>query len=585
MKKTQTYIRIGIGAILLGLLGYFLQTQLAYLFFYREQEDLFLWNSTLIVNQLQQIGGFATLCGQFAVQFFAVPKLGALLTTILLGLTSYLLWLTMKKSPHADFAFTLSFLPITFEVILLTDANFHYDGIIAILLIAFCLFINSRCKFKKVKDRFFFECGLAILLLWAAGPASLLFCISLLCIDFKDSLSKSIILLLICALAYISVLTVETNGFRFAFLPDAYYESALVPDKILLMGWLSLPASLLLSRLSAYGKAWNKVIRIGLSVIILLFLGYNTIAGTSSYLDKKFYQLMKFQYLEANGQWDELIQVCIENSHNYLYGNYQNLALAHKGELMTHLFDYPQNGPLSLFVVNNKSKEITQLLSQIYFFTGNVAAAQNMAFESNTGCTGSYNPRMMKLLVQTNLIFGAYPVAEKYIHLLEQSWRYRQWASSQRKFLYNDRAVENDSLLGMKRKDIPRTSDFIYLNGVPADLEHTIQANPDEKSAVEYMEAYLLLAKDMKGIKYMVEKYGGTNILRELPTLLQEAVISYAENDPVYCTQHGVTEITFERYRDFKQKFIECRNSGRNPADVLHAEYGNSFWYYLMFKQ
>src|SRR5574344_407554 len=149
----------------------------------------------------------------------------------------------------------------------------------------------------------------------------------------------------------------------------------------------------------------------------------------AAHLDMKFYQLAKFQYLEANEQWDQILQEAEESSHNYLYCNYQNLALARKGELMKHLFDYPQNGPFSLVVDNNKSKEVTQLLSQIYFTIGNITATQNMAFESNAGALGNYNPQMIKLLVQTNLILGAYPVAEKYIHLLEQSWNYKDWAS------------------------------------------------------------------------------------------------------------------------------------------------------------
>lgn len=48
---------------------------------------------------------------------------------------------------------------------------------------------------------------------------------------------------------------------------------------------------------------------------------------------------------------------------------------------------------------------------------------------------GYGNPRMLKRLVQTNLIYGAYPVAEKYIRILENTFYYKDWAKSQRKFL------------------------------------------------------------------------------------------------------------------------------------------------------
>ena len=585
MKIARNYLNFLIGIAFLCLLEYFLQTKLAYLFFYREQEQLFLWNSDIILDQLKHIGGFSILVGQFFVQFFVVPKLGAIITTIVLGLTSLLLWLTIKKSPHADFAFPLSFLPATFQVILLADVNYHYDGVIALLMVSLFLFIYKQFKPSKSISQILWGSGLTMILFFLTGPAAILFCICLFCLDFINIWEKGIILFIACLLGYISVLTTSMNDFRFAFLPDAYYESLLTPDKIYLISWFSLPVSLLISRLSVYAQKWKKIIKISMEIILIFFLFYNTIDGFATHQDEKFYQLIKLEYLEANEQWDEIIQTSEESSHNYLYCNYQNLALAHKGELIKHLFDYSQNGPFSLVVENNKSKEVTQLLSQIYFTIGNIAAAQNMAFESNAGAIGKDNPEMMKLLIQTNLILGAYPVAEKYIHLLEQSWKYRQWASEQRKFLYNDHAIEADSLLGMKRRDLPQKADFIYLDGFIADAEHTIQVNPKERCAMEYVEAYLLLSKDMRGIKYIVEKYGGTPALVKLPSIMQEAVISYAEKDPNYCTKHGVTEETFERYRDYKQKYIECRNFGRNPADELHAEYGNSYWYYLMFKQ
>ena len=69
----------------------------------------------------------------------------------------------------------------------------------------------------------------------------------------------------------------------------------------------------------------------------------------------------------------------------------------------------------------NKSTTISALLSDVYFTMGNVAAAQEMAFESNIGALCDGNPRMTQRLVQTNLIYGAYPVAEKYIAVLENT--------------------------------------------------------------------------------------------------------------------------------------------------------------------
>ena len=58
-----------------------------------------------------------------------------------------------------------------------------------------------------------------------------------------------------------------------------------------------------------------------------------------------------------------------------------NMALARKGILADEAFKYTQHGPRGLMVAWNKSTTISALLSDVYFTMGNVAAAQEMAFE------------------------------------------------------------------------------------------------------------------------------------------------------------------------------------------------------------
>ena len=55
---------------------------------------------------------------------------------------------------------------------------------------------------------------------------------------------------------------------------------------------------------------------------------------------------------------------------------------------------------------------------------------------------------MLKMILQIDLMRGAYSVALKYIELLEKSFHYSEWATAQRKFLFDDQAVEQDVVLG-----------------------------------------------------------------------------------------------------------------------------------------
>ena len=137
---------------------------------------------------------------------------------------------------------------------------------------------------------------------------------------------------------------------------------------------------------------------------------------------------------------------------------------------------------------------------------------------------------MLKMILQIDLMRGAYPVAQKYIGLLEKSFRYSRWASAQRKFLSDDQAVEADLLLGTGRRDFPREEAFV-LTGPPLDdLYRTLEANPADRIALQYALAYLLLSKDIDRIGPFVGQYHGSSALPVEPLPVQEAVLFCGES-------------------------------------------------------
>ena len=72
--------------LLTGVLWFHLQTMQEPLFFYREQQQIFLFDSTYIFSILKQIGGLATFISQFLIQFFRQVQIPVLL------------WLTESES-------------------------------------------------------------------------------------------------------------------------------------------------------------------------------------------------------------------------------------------------------------------------------------------------------------------------------------------------------------------------------------------------------------------------------------------------------------------------------------------------------
>jgi len=295
------------------------------------------------------------------------------------------------------------------------------------------------------------------------------------------------------------------------------------------------------------------------------------------------YRFKQVIHLVEDEQWDQVIEICRSNTNNSLFMNALNLSLSKKGQLLSHLFNYRQSGMESLAVKYMSQSEVTNLLSKIYFQMGDIAAAQDAAFDAQTGVTHGL-PASYKMLVQTNLVNGAYPVAEKYIALLEKTRNYRDWATAQRKFLYDDEAVLQDPVLGVRRRSLPKENQFVLFGGYPSeDLIYILEANPDNLAARDYMFSSLLLSRDNQVIRSFVEKYIDTPVLAQVPELLQEAIVSIDENNPDYCRAHGVSEEVLEQYDEYRAKFIQSRNARRNPASDLAKEYGRSYWYYLMF--
>ncbi len=250
-----------------------------------------------------------------------------------------------------------------------------------------------------------------------------------------------------------------------------------------------------------------------------------------------------------------------------------NLALAETGQLADKAFHYTQAGSNGILVPWGMTVESGESLSDAYWSMGHVAYAQRMAMETNVLDEDDYNPSMMIRLIETNLVYGAYDVARKYIEILEQDKSFRKLASSYRKFLGNDEAIEADPILGPKRKCIPE-KDFISLvRGIDEDLKDIIRANPSYQNAIEYLGVIYLLDCEMDKFKGMLDEFYGTEALPTLPASFAEAACMLSEIDRDYWKAVGVRPETYNRYRDFKKRLF---------TGLIMAKFNDTFCYYIM---
>ena len=581
------YKLVAFWLIVFGALFAFLQMCFEYHFYYIEQSQLFLFSEAYIRNKLLLPGGFSMLVAEFLVQFFIRPYVGALVTAALLTGVGVCTAGIVKRIAPVSGLFILYVLPILALLFMHFDFNYRVQGTVCYLMMMALL-----CGYMRIRNDLFrlvAGCVLVPVLFWLAGSITVLFA-GMVCL-FEGLRKTPKLYISLIGVAEVLLLGVGTvyfslmGEYRWVFGPDLYYHYTLHPKEIIYYSWICLPLVFLIAFFVRNKNSLSgKKLFAGISCIAQLAMIAAVLWwGMPKYSDAKTLKLKKLDYFARTEQWDKTIEECKGKLTNFLYMCHLNMALANKGELSDKMFNFDQRGPQGLLVQWNKSENISCMLSDIYFTMGATASSQEMAFEGYVSAMEDGNPRMLKRLVQTNLIYGTYPVAEKYISILEKTYAYRDWAQSQRKYLYNDEVVESDPILGTRRRMLPDRNSLAMIKGLAGDLALFLEKGPANSAALQYLGAMYLLAKDLEGFKALVEKYYGTEFLPVLPVHFQEAVIVMSEKEPDYWKRFNVSETIVARFTDYKKQVLANRNNSA-IAGLLNRSYGNTYWFYFMFK-
>ena len=211
------------------LLGLHLQTTQEATFFYREQQQIFLFDTEYVLNILKTIGGLATICSQFIIQFFKVPLIGSLVTALIGGISGWLFWLTLRKIHPAFYLMPLAFLPILFQYLYLMKDSYHYEGLIAMLFwsLALNVYSYSARRFNWTY-RTLIGCLLATGLFYTMGSVAILFSLSILLFDVLQKCERwyasFIPLILLLIVGSLCVLGGSKPDYDYVFWMKDYVE-------------------------------------------------------------------------------------------------------------------------------------------------------------------------------------------------------------------------------------------------------------------------------------------------------------------------------------------------------------------------
>ena len=579
--KTHRVITI-IGWLVSGILLFLWQEKyLPFHYEYIEQFRLFHYSADYFIEHCSYPSGIIEYLGSFLIQFFNQPHVGAGIVTILLLSVGIGIQQIFKRiASHVDMPLAY-LLPTLFLLFAGMDINYHLEGTLAFALSVW--FLNIQVSFDRPVHRMISGVLLSWALYYLAGPAFALFALCSVIYEWHKrelSMLYSALLLPIAVLpACYAYFIQHSDTFRIIFMPDAYTNHRLESPSILYYPWVAL---LLLFVLACLMGRWKKpvsslvkVVSVSIQLIAAIVILYQ---GHEKYNSPALDQVKELDFYSRNQQWDQILNLPSSSGNNVLLTCFKNLAMAQKGILADKGLHHKQLGNNALWIDWDQSSTVGTLLSDLYYAMGHIALSQRYAFEGVIASEWKANAYLYLRLIQTNLIYGHYDVAEKYIRFLEDT-RYEEQAQAYRKFLYNDALVEQDKELGGKRKGVSGNKSLSELKGLTNDLLQIAFAHPENRIVLEYVGMYILFERNIPLFKMFIENFYQAPGLQPMPTHFQEAIVFSYENQPERWTELGITETTQKRFEEFKRLSIDAQLSP-SLVNKLRSGFGYTYWYY-----
>jgi len=570
--------------ILLFLSGvFYLYYYTGYIFFYQEKSSLFLVSFDFLTNHLNQPGGFLIYLGDLQTTFYYYPLVGAILVSLEVLATVFLVGRIGKKISGKRIFFVpfligagLFYLQTNYQYVALTNLG---------IIIQLCLFLWAiSCSNRRYE-------WIPVLLFpvnyFLFGSFSILFLVhfSIHLIQNKDW--PKIVVMWLAGVAFFFV----GKELLFFQTTESLFKSPFSFQNIggqrvvflVLVGLITLLPLLLRLELKKINSVSIKKVQLPelLPYVVLIILVLLVIPR----IDKRNSHYFHVEKLFYEQKYDEVIQFNLQfPSSNMLTIFLNNVSLAETGRLTDSFFRFrqsPDGG--TLFLKWEIVSEVLKRGGYFYYAIGMINEAQRWAYEYMVMQGNS--PEALKMMIKTDLIKGKYEIAEKYISILEKSVFYRTQAKEFRNLLFNDEAVKQHTELGAKQQLDTRQDFFVQADNPSNNLDLIINADSTNIPAIEYKLAWLMLQKDMPGIVEMLpimEKAGYSRI----PKNVEEAVVTYKLlkiGEMPELSRLKINLQTEQRFQVYYRTFQQNQGNKQLAQRALTRDFSDTYWYYVFF--
>ena len=543
---------------------------------YHEQYQLFLFSSDYFLERISLPGGFVDYVSEFLVQLFYIPLLGSIILALLFLCLQRETWLLQRDRGTAGCFYPLSLIPVFALWIMMSDENVlpSYSLSVAIVLALTHVYNNIERRLQRYAFLFI---GLTAGY-WLIGPS--IFILSLYSIIKERHLLLAIAGIVVVSLLppLLSHLSLPYELYRF-FTGINYYRYPhynLAPQHLVTVLFAFVP---LVSGFIKRSLSHKRSLAIGVTLFvvvwagggILVFRGYNS---TKS-------ELIEYDYMVRSEQWNTLIKKAEKKPPLTPMGVCcLNLALSQRGLLTERIFEFFQNGGDGLLPPFVRDMTSPVPTAEAYFRLGMTNTAHRYFFEAQECIPNQRKSgRLMKRLIECEIVNGQYQVARKWLRLLRQSLFYCAWAEEKLKMIENEEVVEKDpTISSLRRKH--ETRDYLFSDAeMDQMLGMLFTKDNSNRMAYEYLMCYVLLEKDLD--KFMKYYHLGRLVgYKRIPSVFQEVLVGVCmeKNHDPKAIPYKIDNRTMNNTLGFIQLYVKDHN---NPA-LDSPPYNVNAWNYLL---
>ena len=274
--------------------------------------------------------------------------------------------------------------------------------------------------------------------------------------------------------------------------------------------------------------------------------------------------------------WQAVAALAKEDRRSEVGTYYYNLSNAVNGQLADKLLDYYQPFERGLFlpVGEHSSPFVIGCASDVWYALGDMTMAERNAMLGMLFSPAHTGSRYLRRLAETNLVKGDYEAASKYLRILLNSRRDREWARV--------RLPENwnpgyKMLIEEKRSKLPRIDVIHGMDQVQITLRILLNSNPSNKMALDYLLCYDLLTKDLDAfVADYVPSLTHSKLYEEAMLIFLAAK---GGMDPENFDHYQISQETLSRFNRFVTIYKRDNGSGKN----LTEDFGKTYWYYFYY--